>query len=874
MSKAIILYNYNKYFNRIIKRLNTFAEYQALITSQGANQPAAYKGLLREDFNFDHNDGINAYKVVNIADDEDTFFKTEHPDYMVIEEEYNSGTVEEPAITKKLSRWFILDLVKNRGGQFRFSLRRDVLADFYSEVTSAPCFVEKGNLNAVDPFIFNKEGFTFNQIKKHELLLNFNKLSGKGKGWIVGYLNRNSSQEQDINDIEGKIDTVESAIDWENLPADLKTIITDGYYYTNNDRYFNFDVFNLIEGLSTNQIDLPSKEVKTTVEFYRNSITWVITQSVIVSQRSSSGAGRFDRYKSEADISAFFNRKWRANQDKIDDIFNYCKNKYDAEYGNTAHRYSNYYANTYNGLLYRKDGKIYKLTFTNPTINWIELEFNMSEVTGGSSAGGVAFNALLNASNESSFSYTYPNTSCPANAKVANASLRETRYTTVVEEVGFAKVKTNIYKERNVLLDAPYDMFCIPVGSVDIISNNVVSFTSWSNIALATARGIALNGTALVSDIQVLPYCPFPEIVDSNGNIDITNFTFKKDYSYITTNVGGQDVNCGIIIFPVSCRGTFDMEIPSGDAYYSTYDLETISAVEKKIKAETQFARFCSPNFASIFDINIQKNNGISRLNVDYFYKPYTPYIHVAPYFSGLYGEDFNDPKGLVCSGEFSISTAASKWEEYQIANKNYELIFNRQIENLDVNNAISMEQLKISSGLGIASSILQGVGGGAVAGGMTGNPFVAAGGAVVGGIASGITSAIGRKYDIDFLTRQQQEARSYATDLYTYQLGNIKALPNSLTRVSSLTENNKIFPFIEFYDCTDEEKEALRKKILYNGMTVMRIGEIQNFIQGDYKFVQGQLIRILGLTEDNHVISEIAKEIKMGAYYYGTDSE
>lgn len=872
MSRFVVLYNFNKYYNRIIKYLGGFEAYLALITP-GENTPAPFRGLVRQNVNFFYENGVYAQHVINIDKKDPQFAKVEHPDYLVAEESWTEGEGEQATTVVKVTRWYILSVERVRGNQFRLTLRRDLLADYYESILVAPTFIERGNLNATDPLIFNKEGFTFNQIKKHELLLNFNKLSGKGKGWIVGYLNRSSSQEQDINDIEGKIDTVESAIDWENLPADLQTIITDGYYYTNNDRYFNFDVYNIAK--YPGQGTTIGARMKTTVEFYLTSVLWQITQTVSEEGYTSSGAGAFKNGSSfwESGISAFFNRKWRANQDKIDDIFTYCKNKYDNEYGNRAHRYAKYYAERYNGLVYRKDGKFYKLNFTNPTINWIELEFKMSELTGLSSAGGVVFNALLNASNESD-SYVYPFSSCPANAKVANCSLRETRYTAVSEEVGYAKIKTNIYKERNVLLDAPYDMFVIPMGSVDIISNNLVSFTTWDNIALAAARGIALNGTALVSDIQVLPYCPFPEILNSDGDIDITNFTFKKDYSYITTNVGGQDVNCGIIIFPVSCRGTFDMEIPSGDAYYSNYDLETISPVEKKIKAETQFARFCSPNFSSFFDINIQKNKGISRLNVDYFYKPYSPYIHVAPYFSGLYGEDYNDPKGLICSGEFSISTAASKWEEYQIQNKNYELIFNRQIENLDVNNAISMEQLKITSGLGIASSALQGMGAGAVAGNMIAGPYGAAVGAVVGGVASGITSMIGREYDINFLARQQREARSYSVDMYTYQLGNIKALPNSLTRVSSLTENNKIFPFIEFYDSTEEEKEALRDKLLYNGMTVMRIGKVEDYIQGDYKYVQGRLIRLVGIDEDSEVVSEIANELKEGAYFYGSDSE
>ena len=55
--------------------------------------------------------------------------------------------------------------------------------------------------------------------------------------------------------------------------------------------------------------------------------------------------------------------------------------------------------------------------------------------------------------------------------------------------------------------------------------------------------------------------------------------------------------------------------------------------------------------------------------------------------------------------------------------------------------------------------------------------------------------------------------------------------------------------------------------------MTVMRIGSIGEFIDVERKYVQGQLIRMLGLTEDSHVVAELAKEIKQGAYYYGDDT-
>jgi hypothetical protein len=280
-----------------------------------------------------------------------------------------------------------------------------------------------------------------------------------------------------------------------------------------------------------------------------------------------------------------------------------------------------------------------------------------------------------------------------------------------------------------------------------------------------------------------------------------------------------------------------------------------------------------------------QKNNGMLSFNVDYFFKPYSPYIHVSPYFDGLYGQDFNDPKGLVCSGDFSVSTVADLWEEYQIQNKNYELIFNRQIQNLDINNSIAYEQAEISAYLNAGSTALQGAASGMVAGGLLGGaigseagPYGTVIGAAAGGIVgagAGLGGSIwAMRKDLELLAQSQKEARSFAQDMYTYHLGNIQALPNALTRVTSLTENNKIFPFIEFYDSTDEEKEALRNKLTYNGFTIMRIGKIVDYIQGNLNYVQGQLIRLTGVEEDSHVVAEIAKEIEQGAYYYGNDSE
>lgn len=108
---------------------------------------------------------------------------------------------------------------------------------------------------------------------------------------------------------------------------------------------------------------------------------------------------------------------------------------------------------------------------------------------------------------------------------------------------------------------------------------------------------------------------------------------------------------------------------------------------------------------------------------------------------------------------------------------------------------------------------------------------------------------------------------KQYATDMYNYNLGNIQALPYSLSKVTSFNPNNKIFPVLEYYTCTTMEKQALRDKIKYNGMTVMRIGTITQFIKSEKTYIKGQLIRLETIFEDFHIVNALANEINMGVF-------
>ena len=90
MSKILLLYSYKKYYNRIISKLSTFEAYQALITPQG-NNPAQYQGFIRQNINFDYEDGISAQIVINISNTDPYYAKMDQPDYCVVEESNKVG---------------------------------------------------------------------------------------------------------------------------------------------------------------------------------------------------------------------------------------------------------------------------------------------------------------------------------------------------------------------------------------------------------------------------------------------------------------------------------------------------------------------------------------------------------------------------------------------------------------------------------------------------------------------------------------------------------------------------------------------------------------------------------------------------------------
>lgn len=797
---------FNSYYNRIIKFYSNLQEYQQ-------NGEVLGDPLLGCSFN--PNDSTDTTQLVNRKPEE-------IGDYMLA-----------MLGNQIISRWFIMEARRLKTGQFLLNLRRDLFADSYTNVIQAPAFIEKATLNDDDPMIFNKEDMTFNQIKSGEHLLKDETESA----WVVGYIPKDSFAEDKA--IQGSVNIgeaydiqVENLSNWDYWPYVNQK--TNGHYNTSESLFggyvyfknLNQSVWAYMQGfaLQLNGV-IPSAKINTIVENNNSSgqngvisgLTSPTTTQNNLVYSISSGTIEFD--DAEAIV---YNapENWKRNISELVTL--------SLSYTGCLSAIEDYnFRQLGNKIIYETSSGLYhkiNITKTKKT--------KTKDITAGN-----LFESLN----------TYLNRNVSSNGTITGTPSSSTfkmlysyyEYTMTLEQVTVS-ANVTLNSDRYHLEDQPYDMFCIPYSdNLEIYKNGTKLFNANKSIAINMAIEIGADaGTNSIYDIQLLPYCPVRYCIKADGTFDIGN----TKVHYIKND---NDENIGVILWAIN--SAFTLNIP--------YNLQIANP---KIENQTDVYRLCSPNFNGQFEFSPAMNGGINYFNVDCNYRPFNPYIHINPNFNYLYGQDFNDARGLICGGDFSLPQISNAWANYQLTNKNYQNIFDRQIENMEVNNAIQRRK----EIMGVSLGALGGLAGGAMAGAKAG-PIGAAAGAVIGGIGSALVGGI----DMALNESQRQEALDYTKDQFGYQLGNIQALPTSLSKTSALTYNNKIFPVLEFYTCTPEEKLALENKLKYNGMTVMRIGTIQEFMKETPTYIKGQLIRLEGTGEDFHYISELAKEFNKGVF-------
>ena len=961
----LLLLHYNNYFNRIIKKKDTIADYKAA--------DADYKEV--SNINFNPGDGVNTSLVLGLGQTGALFESDDEFDYLVAYEVVGNDKVIN-------SRWFILEQDRTRSGQYELTLKRDVIADNYADVLNSPIFLEKGFINDVnDPLLYNSESMNVNQIKQLEIPLK----DETECGWVVGYIPSDAfpKVEPEYDRVEKKI-TVQMSADY--TVNGLSSWSYWKYCSSNPDYKFmsdNTGKRKVTVKIRSERIYADSGAsakcdmITADYTFYPNSNdagTYSQKNSGYIT--TSSGTWNYPQWYQDYGPVTF--KQGGINSSVCGKIFDPVRNNSafnkalnailgtDISIGDTS-------------ALRRLQDKIILDSSTNTyyKINIISAsEGNPITVTSSISGGQTALNALKNAMNYISGTggtlqgiYT-----------TFTASNSSDSYAIQLTNVG-TSLYVDLNSDRAHLNDAPYDMFCIPFSDTLKLKSGKIEFTCSKNVAIGMATEIARDlGSNTVYDVQLLPYCPNRTLVIKSGSpstvLDLTGVKYDLIKESVTNLPKSAIIWCTESTFQVPIttetqvvefKPTDDApakittetyySIPSGiqaytsrmaiettdynnimvykvskstnrvidyslyntveittdnslkistvenwqrpeinmdlqDYYYADYyfvfwiknvsytsqnvDHLTSSiriaqaysilnpgneALERKLANECDVVRLVAQNYSAIFEFSPAKSGGVDGFLADCTYKPWSPYIHILPKLKGLYGDNFvaiDDARGLICGGDMSLSQLSNTWANYQLQNKTYNDVFVRQLAHMDVQNDINKQNARWQLALSPITGGAAGAAAGAQMGGIGGAITVGAIGAIGGGITAGL--------DYANTLKMMEENRQYAKDMYGYNLQNIQAIPTSLTKTSALTYNTRVWPFIEYYTCTEDERNALKDKIKYNGMTIMKVSQLRNYLLGQDNFYKGQLIR-LNIKVDSHMAYEIYNELNKGVY-------
>ena len=828
----LILKGFNNYFNRIIKRYTTLSDYNS-------HSEAHYDF---SNINFNPNDGVTTTQIIGsenqkqIGDGIDPVpLKWEYegsPDYLIAYETEQVGGVSTAVIK---SRWFIVESDRTRNGQYNLKLKRDNIADHFDSLLNCPAYIKRGIVDDDNPLILNNEGINVNQIKQGQEPL----MDDSNSAWIVGYMPKNLGTAGDgalstlaIPDDESKVKTLTdfatefgvsegylaSAISTSKSPSKfIKNIEVIALSNPGEGYNKNFHIAVSADGLQTIQ----NRFTVTKAGAYLEDCCANIQTT------GFSGDDRIGRY-----ISDIWTQQVRSNLSTI------------RSHWNSYTSVPLLTKNLYNALLdwvgnyIYKNGQYYRLQVGQTT--------NESSVTHKITNAGylsTMTETFIGAWN--TWAWNHPSQILPYVYNQLKLTSREGGKTFI----SYSYVETVFYLEpasvgeglsgnsfqmstsRNACNDAVYDMFAIPYHNTTIIETDNSTFVSDGSLAqrlavllAGAAEGIDSDTYALY-DLQLLPYCPIPELITEEG-IDLGECSQGEhyDYDYISytgnyntstthnsstttneyaqgqwegtatwlssiqydkvqewgvtlvssqdiqyaeewlssvqkslTNVGGNaqfqiyaqvqdyqefDDNDIVVQFWVTYEtyGTIHTSIvlyPKSATFKTKINKTIALKDEVKIEALCNNYRLVSPNYQGSFDFNVAKNGGsVNSFTADCTYKPYTPYIKVVPELGWMYGVNYHDCRGLICGGDFSLGKVNSYWSQYQLNNKNYQNIFNREIQNLDVAQSIQRIQQYTTGGLGIVRDTIAG----GMAGGLaTGSPYGAIAGAVLGGVGSGI---------------------------------------------------------------------------------------------------------------------------------------
>ena len=788
--QSLYLFKWNNYRNKLVKGRPQ--------TSQGIQYNVNGNSQLK----FNPNDGISAECILNIN------YNSFNYDY-ILESENNVI----------IRSWFIKEVIRLQVNQVRCILVRDIVTDQLTTVLNNELMVHRGICSESNSAIYNKEGFELNKIKTSETLLK----DASNTAWIVGYvpLNVNIPTGQNTFGTLEEIPNATAISSESEIPiyesSGELSVFNSMSLYTYYEKY--------------DQTSLGITNRVTYEVLFCGTGTAVKEKPAYMTSAGQCGSTASDLNNiSSMLVSRANNNYWK------EILWNSFTQVSSTLYSrNTINQYADkIYYNTTNHKYYKV-----KLTYDR-TVQ--ENDYRLS----GQTINETIYNHCTSITSDL-YGMTTP--AFRSNSSYGDVTLTLDIYKYELEEI----TQTSTYhiditqvNNENIKVDGqPYKMFVMPVDPKKVNfafkinpTDSITYHTNDLEIQNAFLSWFTKDNSRIL-DLQILPYFPIPNVIGTYNSKPVIN-------ADTTPRIDILDENDNIV------SSAFWIQKDSFSVI-----IENEKTIENfKLENECDSYRLCSPHYESIFEFNAVQMKGWTSILAECTYKPYQPYIHVVPNFNpnSLYGNKYGDSRGLVSTCNYALSIASDEWATYARQNSTYQLIFDREIQNLEVKQSAQRLREGLTAGSGLLATLGAGLAGKA--------------GAAVGAGTATLGSMI-NSYINDTITRPEE--LNFKRDIFKYNIANIKAQPQTLTKVSGIDINNRLFPVLEFYTCTEDEKSYFERYLYFNSYSIERIGKIKDYINTsqDYTYIEAEIIRFDD-NIDSHELDYLNNVLSSGVYFAG----
>lgn len=365
------------------------------------------------------------------------------------------------------------------------------------------------------------------------------------------------------------------------------------------------------------------------------------------------------------------------------------------------------------------------------------------------------------------------------------------------------------------------------VRCVNIVSDDTENGISDSDIAqtLMLAQANPTNPATDTGRILDVQFLPFSMATATNENFKINDTPIKA------------------------------MFLDADDLEFYT-DMADLTAINK----ECDTIKIVSPSRASQYLFRPYNNDGIMEFRTKITLRPYNTIIYVRPSTKGLLMYDYDDKDCLIISEDFSLTAVTSEWTNYIYNNRNYNDVFERQIQGREFERTWErkIEEAQKKSDEWTSRNISA-----QKASTYTGNlPIISSVAGAIGTAFQDQTYLQMAQIDRQYNEATYQEGIQLSRDLFEMQLENIQSQPIVPSKISTL--DAKLLPgvYLEYYSSNPSELQAINDFYKFNGNRIDAYGTFSQYLGW---FVRGKIIISQFYTQPE--LDELNRRLGMGIF-------